>query len=130
MSDVVSKILLAEDDDTISRLVSTLLTAEGHQVLSVADGSSATSALGSFNPDLVILDIMMPGKDGFAVLEDMRSADATKAVPVIMLTARDDTDSTWNGWRRGCDYYMTKPFDPDVLCATVSRLLASSEVAS
>lgn len=125
-----SRILVAEDDPTIQQLVACLLEGEGHEVMAVSSGTAAIGAVEGFRPDLVILDVMMPGRDGFSVLEEIRSDASSGYVPVIMLTAREDSDSTWGGWRRGCDYYMTKPFDPDHLCTTVERLLESAGAPS
>jgi len=65
----------------------------------------------------------MPGMDGVTVLKKLREEDATRELPVIMLTALDDPDSTWKGWTSGCHYYMTKPFDPEEIIKVVQELL-------
>lgn len=119
------KILLAEDDAATRAVITDMLEIEGFEVLSVSNGMAALGALQTFSPDLAILDVMMPGKDGIAVLEEMRSQEGTRHVPTIILTAKGDAESTWAGWRAGCDYYMNKPFEPDDLVSAVNRLLSA-----
>lgn len=117
------KILVAEDDPSIRSLIAELLRLEGHDVMEYSDGGSALDALrSSAAPDLVILDIMMPQVDGLALLGEIRAQATTKTVPVVMLTAKADDSTTWAGWSAGCDYYMTKPFEPDDLISAVNRL--------
>lgn len=117
------KILLAEDDAPTRAVITDMLKIEGFEVVGVSNGFAAIGAVDTFTPDIAILDVMMPGKDGIAVLEHLRGDERTRTMPVIILTARADSDTTWAGWRAGCDYYMNKPFEPDDLIATVIRLL-------
>ena len=121
----MKKILLAEDDPAVRTLVSRLLELEGYQVEAFQDGKSALDAVRASAFDLAILDVMMPTVDGLVVLSEIRSNDATSALPVVILTAKADDESTWRGWSGGCDYYLTKPFDPDDLFAAVDRLLGA-----
>lgn len=117
------RILLAEDDLDIRTLVAHTLEFEGYEVREVADGNAALAELEAHRPDCAILDIMMPGTDGIAVLEKIRATDSTREMPVIVLTAKGDSNTTWAGWRAGCDYYMSKPFEPEELLSQVARLI-------
>lgn len=121
----MSTILLADDEARIRRLVIDFLKRDGHTVVEAADGEQAIALFdrqpGKF--DLVILDVMMPGADGFAVLQHIRETEDTRRVPVMMLTARaEDADEVY-GLSSGADDYVTKPFSPLVLAARVKTLL-------
>ena len=116
------RILVVEDNSATRVLIEDMLAFEGFEVSSVSNGPSALTAIAA-GVDLVILDVMMPGMDGLSVLREIRAQDENVDLPVIMLTALDDTDSTWAGWRAGCNYYMNKPFDPDNLVSVVRQLM-------
>lgn len=118
-------ILIADDEARIRRLVSDFLKRDGHTVLEVGDGLAALERLRQ-QPDieLAILDVMMPGADGFAVLEAIRADERTARLPVMMLTARAEELDQLHGLQGGADDYVTKPFSPLVLCARVKNLLA------
>ena len=116
-------IVVAEDDPSIRDLLSQLLVLDGFKVTALSDGSSALDAVMSGHPDLVILDLMMPRMDGLSVLRALRDNEATRTTPVVIVTAKTDDETTWKGWSGGCDYYMTKPFEPDDLISAVHRLL-------
>lgn len=118
-----AKILVADDDPDVRSYLSALLRLEGHDVTTVADGTEALRAASEQRPAVVILDVMMPGSDGVNVLKQLRSQDDTAELPVILLTARVDDESTWAGWRAGCDSYIPKPFDPETLTAAVEQLI-------
>ena len=117
---MATKILLAEDTRDLNRAVSVVLEHEGFEVSSFLDGSSASDALANSVFDLVILDIMMPGKSGLEVLRDMRaSGDVT---PVILLTAKSEIDDRVEGLEAGADDYLPKPFAMKELVARVRSL--------
>jgi two-component system, sensor histidine kinase and response regulator len=116
------RILVAEDDPSIRSLITQLLRLEGHDVSEFSDGRSALDALKTSKTDLVVLDIMMPQLDGLALLNEIRADPETQTLPVVLLTAKADDATTWAGWSGGCDYYMTKPFEPDDLLSAVQRL--------
>ncbi|MGZ4120403.1 MAG: response regulator transcription factor [Actinomycetota bacterium] len=116
------KVLVVEDNLATRTMISEMLEIEGYEVAAVADGSEVVGTLTESVPALVILDIMLPGLSGFEVLKQIRDADTTRDLPVLMLTALDDADSTWKGWTGGCDYYMTKPFDTEDLLSVVHNL--------
>lgn len=117
-------ILLVEDEGKIREFVKLYLLREGYEVLEAADGHEALRLFDNAPVHLVILDIMMPGLDGFAVSEAMRTVSN---VPIIMLTALESEDNHVKGYELGADDYVTKPFKIKVLLAKIKRLLASRE---
>ena len=120
------RILVVEDDPAIRFLLERTLESEGYGVSAIADGTEVAKALEESNPVLVLLDLMMPGVDGFSVLEQIRADESTRQLPVLVLTALDDPSSTWKGWTAGCDYYITKPFDTEALLFIIRKLTAGA----
>jgi DNA-binding response OmpR family regulator len=118
------KILVAEDSDTVRRVVAARLTADGHDVLEAADGEQALTLARSGHPDLLVLDKTMPKVDGFEVIRALREDPLTAALPILMLTDRTGEQDVLGGLRLGVEEYMPKPFTPDELSARVRRLLA------
>ncbi|HEX9774011.1 MAG TPA: response regulator transcription factor [Actinomycetota bacterium] len=127
MSDRI-KVLVVEDDAPTRLLIHDVLDLEGYQVSAVADGLSALQAVRQIRPDAIVLDAMIPGMDGFSVLKEIRADSSVRDTPVVMLTAMDGAHETWEGWKSGCDYYMTKPFEPEDLTAVVRRLALGAGV--
>jgi two-component system, OmpR family, alkaline phosphatase synthesis response regulator PhoP len=119
-------ILIVEDDSDIAELIAHYLRGAGHQVHRIASGAEVMPRLRAHPADLVILDVMLPGVDGFAVCEAIRAEPATSEVPVIMLTARGEESDRVGGLERGADDYVTKPFSPKELTARVAALLRRS----
>lgn len=117
-------ILVADDESRIRRLVSDFLKRDGHTILEAEDGPQAMQLLDR-HPEinLAILDVMMPGADGFAVLQHIHGEEKTPRLPVMMLTARAEELDQLHGLQGGADDYVTKPFSPLVLCARVKNLL-------
>jgi DNA-binding response OmpR family regulator len=113
-------ILVVDDDVKIVRLVRTYLERAGYRVVEATDGRSALSAISAEAPALVVLDIMLPGLDGLAVLRAVRRTDQT---PVIILSARGLTDDRITGLGAGADDYLPKPFSPAELVLRVQRIL-------
>ncbi|MFJ6072354.1 response regulator transcription factor [Streptomyces sp. NPDC093065] len=120
------RVLVVEDDQTIVDAIATRLRAEGFLVQTAGDGPSAVDTAEAWQPDLLILDIMLPGFDG---LEVCRRVQAQRPVPVLMLTARDDETDMLVGLGVGADDYMTKPFSMRELAARVHVLLRRVERA-
>jgi len=116
----VPKILVVEDDRVINQAVADRLTAEGYDVVQAYDGPEAVARFGESEPDLVLLDVMLPGFDGHEVC---RRIQAGRPVPVLMLTARDDEADVLVGLAVGADDYVTKPFRMRELVARVAALL-------
>ncbi len=120
-------ILVVDDEPAIVRLVRAKLQADGYAVVTADRGAEAVDLLDTERPDLVILDLMMPGVDGFETLRRMRRFATT---PVIMLTARGSDTDKLRGFESGADDYLTKPFNPDELAARVAAVLRRSEGAT
>ncbi|WP_242497242.1 response regulator transcription factor [Nocardioides oleivorans] len=119
----MARILVAEDDPKQAELVRRYAVAEGHHVTVVGDGREAVDAARRSTPDLMVLDVMMPGMDGLDVCRILRADEATEAVPILMLTARATEDDLLHGLDLGADDYLTKPYSPRELMARVRSLL-------
>jgi two-component system alkaline phosphatase synthesis response regulator PhoP len=119
----VSSILVVEDDPDIADLIGHYLGKAGHHVKRLSSGSGVMTELRAAPPDLVILDVMLPGMDGLLVCQAMRADASTAGIPVIMLTARGDEADRIAGLELGADDYVTKPFSPKELVARVAARL-------
>ena len=119
----MSRILVVEDETDIAELISLYLTRAGHAVETIASGSAAVPAAKATSPDLIVLDLMLPGMDGLLVCQALRADPATAAVPIIMLTARGEESERIAGLELGADDYVTKPFSPRELTARVGALI-------
>lgn len=118
----MAQILVVDDEPAIRQLLTDVLELDGHEVRAAADGLAAVSAFDALRPDCVVLDLMMPGLDGYEVLRDIRSRDGDP-VPVIMLTAAADAESAARAWADGADYYLAKPFGADEVLYLIRGLL-------
>lgn len=118
------KILIVEDEPGVQITLEDRLTAEGYKVDIQSDGIAGEKAITGGGNDLVLLDVMMPGRDGFTVCQNVRKAGVL--TPILMLTARDTSIDTVMGLRVGADDYLAKPFDMQVLLARVEALLRRS----
>ncbi len=126
MSNTTARVLVVDDEENIRFLVESGLQLAGMETMGAEDGRKALAAAAEFEPDLIVLDVMMPQLDGFDVLRRLREAGST--VPVIFLTARDSTDDRVRGLTSGGDDYMVKPFAIAELVARVElRLRRSAE---
>ena len=119
-------ILVIDDDRNILAIIELYLKKAGFQVYTCADGTSAMAAFHETKPSLVVLDIMLPSRDGWAVLHDIRMESET---PVIMLTAKGDTGDRVQGLELGADDYISKPFDAKELIARIKAVLRRSTPA-
>jgi two-component system alkaline phosphatase synthesis response regulator PhoP/two-component system response regulator VicR len=104
------KILIADDEEVIRKFLKINLAKLGHEVKEAADGQQAIEQLSNDDFDLLICDILMPNKDGWQVLQEMKSNPKTKDIPVIVLTAKNEDTDMFKGYDLGASYYMTKPF--------------------
>ena len=118
------RVLLIEDDVPVRELLGAYFKAKGHAVSTAADGVEGLKAFNAGLPELVLLDVGLPELDGWAVLEAIR---ASSAVPVVLLTALDDTEDVVRGLAMGADDYLTKPFDVRELDARVQAILRRLE---
>ena len=125
------KILVVDDEPTIVRLMEFILARQGHDMVVAVNGEEALQKIRSEQPDLVLLDIMMPRIDGYEVAQQLRADPATADLPIIMLSAKAQGEDIRRGVDVGVDEYVTKPFSPDHLVSVVSahlkRLPASQE---
>lgn len=119
-----NKILIVEDEESLLKLESILLTSKGYDVRGVGNGQAALDALAEEPADLVLLDIMLPEIDGFEVCRRIKSDPATRHIPVIMLTAKKSRDDMARGEKVGADWYITKPFKSAMVIETIQRFLA------
>ena len=124
----MDRILVVDDDRDIVRLVRSYLEKAGFQVLTAHDGESALRVLRSEKPQLVILDLMLPDRDGWDVARLVRADSSIAATPIIMLTARVEDNDKIVGLEIGADDYITKPFNPREVVARVRALLRRSQL--
>ena len=124
MSDDPRTVLVADDDEDILQLVSFRLERAGYTVVTAADGQQALAAARQHQPDLAVLDVMMPGLNGYEVTRQLRADPATAAIPVILLTARVQEADVSRGFEAGADDYLRKPFSPQELRSRVQAILA------
>jgi DNA-binding response OmpR family regulator len=120
------RILIADDEPNIVVSLEYLMKREGYDVAVAADGEAALAAMAEHAPDLILLDIMLPKKDGFEVCQQIRANPAWHAVKVVMLTAKGRDTEMSKGLALGADIYMTKPFSTKDLVAQVKQLLANA----
>ena len=119
----MSRVLVVEDDKDIAELIAHYLQKAGHTVDAAPSGTAALRRVKESAPDLILLDLMLPGMDGLLVCQTLRSDPATAAIPIIMLTARAEESERVTGLDLGADDYVTKPFSPRELTARVGALL-------
>jgi DNA-binding response OmpR family regulator len=128
MSQETRRILVVDDDADVRTMVRTVLETEGYRVDVVDDGFAALRAVEGLSPDCVVLDVMMPGMDGHAVLHRIRGG-ARSTLPVVMLTAAADDDQAWRAWTEGVDYFLAKPFDGNELLRYLEYLFQADRSA-
>jgi len=119
----MARILVVDDDPAIRQLLTDVLEMDGYKVSVAVDGLAAVRELEASSPDFVILDVMMPGLDGFGVLSTIR-AQPGEPVPVLMLTAAAESDASSRAWASGVDYYLAKPFTADAVLDVLNGVLA------
>lgn len=118
------KILVVDDDPAINEMLTIVLEAEGFDTSSVQDGAEAVDAFHTYDPDLILLDLMLPGVNGIDICREIRR---TSAVPIVMLTAKTDTVDVVLGLESGADDYITKPFKPKELIARIRARLRRAD---
>jgi two-component system phosphate regulon response regulator PhoB len=120
------RILIVEDEPDIADLIGHNLLRAGYEVLIAHDGVTGTASALRERPALIVLDLMLPGRDGFAVFRELRRDPRTASIPVIMLTARAQTQDRILGLEAGADDYLTKPFSPKELILRIQAVLKRS----
>lgn len=121
------RLLVVDDEPNLLRAVAACLKAEDYEVSTARGGYEALLHLAQSVPDLIISDIRMPGMDGYKLARQLRASQRTALVPIVFLTAKDETADRIEGFRAGIDAYLTKPFEPDELIAVVRGILARVE---
>ena len=122
MTASLGRVLVVDDDDVIRQLITINLEIEGFDVTTAIDGQDCLDKVKEVRPDVITLDIMMPRLDGWEAASRLRADPATAAIKVVLLSARAQEADLQRGSRIGVDAYLTKPFDPEELIATVRRL--------
>ena len=124
------KVLVVEDEEAISHLLKYNLTAEGFEVSVVDDGDEALMAAEDFQPDIILLDWMLPNVSGIEICRQLRARAETRDIPVIMLTARAEEEDRLRGFDKGADDYVTKPFSMKELVARIHAVLRRTNPAA
>ncbi len=123
----MARVLVIDDEPDVLMLCRVNLEGAGHEVLEAPDGELGLALARSGNPDLIVLDVMLPRMDGFEVLENLGSTDETKGVPVVMLSAKAQVEDQLRGWNGGASGYVTKPFSPADLMQTLADVHGMSQ---
>ncbi len=127
-NDTLNQSVLVVDDESMARtLLRLMLVRAGFNVSEAEDGFTALEKVRQERPDIILLDVMMPGMDGFAVCESLRSDPETTSLPIIMLSAKTDLDSINKGLRAGATVYLTKPISPESLTRHVREVLENEK---
>jgi len=124
---MIKRLLVVDDDPGLLRAVAETLRAEGYEVTTARRGADALVSIAESLPDLIVSDIRMPGMDGYELVRNLRASARTKLIPIVFLTAKDETTDRIAGFRSGVDAYLTKPFEPDELVAVVANILKRVE---
>ncbi|MCK0143134.1 response regulator [Aliiroseovarius sp. F20344] len=120
---MTKQVLVIEDEPNIAEAISFILSREGWKVSIHSSGTTAVQAVHDVSPDVLILDVMLPGKSGYDILQDLRSSDATRALPVLMLTARGQKTDRELAQRLGVNRFMTKPFSNTEMLSNLRELV-------
>ena len=120
------RILVVEDQDSIRRMIEALVSARGYSVTAVNSGTKAIDVAATDPPDMVLLDLMIPGYDGFEVCRRLRGDPTTRSVPILVISAMDDPEARTRATDAGATAYYTKPFSPIALLKEIDRLAAET----
>lgn len=122
----MARVLVIDDEPDVLLLCRVNLQHAGHHVLEASDGERGVAIAVAETPDAIVLDLMLPAMDGYEVLAALQADDRTRAIPVLVLTAKAQREDRVRCWEEGASEYMTKPFSPAVLSSTLEQLLALS----
>ncbi len=122
-----NRILVVEDEESLLKLESILFTSKGYQVTGVRGGKEALASIAKQAPDLIVLDLMLPDMDGFEVCRHIKENEATRAIPVVMLTAKKSSRDLEHGKQVGADAYITKPFKSVKVLEVIEELLGNQQ---
>ena len=124
---MLKRLLVVDDEPNLLRAVEAVLRGEGFEITTVRSGREALVAVAGSLPDLIVSDVRMPGMDGFQLARKLRASTHSALVPIVFLTAKDETEDRIEGFGSGVDVYLTKPFEPDELIAVVKSVLSRVE---
>ena len=124
-----NRILIVEDEESLLKLESILFTSKGYAVTGVRDGRAALESIAQSPPDLVVLDVMLPGLDGFEVCRTVKQNPETSDIPVVLLTAKKSSVDLERGRLAGADAYITKPFKSVKVLEVIEELITASQAA-
>lgn len=119
------RVLVIDDEPDVLLLCRVNFEIAGHEVLEALDGEHGLDLAFAQVPDVIVLDVMLPSRDGLSVLGELQGDDRTRGTPVILLTAKTQTQDRRAGWEAGCSEYVTKPFSPVALARTVDRVVGT-----
>jgi len=119
-------ILVVDDDPVIQKLLSVNFEMEGYRVVTASDGLDGLAQVEAVNPDIILLDVMMPRMDGLTVARKLKSDPSTKGIPIVLLSAKAQSTDIQLGLEAGADDYITKPFDPLELLDKVAALIGGA----
>lgn len=122
-----AKVLVVDDEPNVLRSLVQYLTIEDFHVETASNGVEALEKVQSFSPELILLDVMMPGMDGFEVLDKVKEMPGHSQTPIIMLTAKDQSNDVLKGYQSGATSYLVKPFNLDELVETINQTLTESK---
>jgi DNA-binding response OmpR family regulator len=123
MEKMKKTVLLVDDEEEMTRLLKIELEQEGYEIFVAHDGLEGFQRIRECSPDVIILDIMMPGMDGYEMLKILKADDATKDIPVVILTAKTQEVDIQKGNALGATLYITKPFDSDELISRINAVI-------
>lgn len=124
---MLKRLLVVDDEPNLLAAIAAVLRGEGFEIATARSGKDALLQIARSLPDLIVSDVRMPVMDGYALARQLRSAPHTKLIPIVFLTAKDETDDRIEGFRAGVDVYLTKPFEPDELIAVIHNILRRIE---
>lgn len=124
---MAKRLLVVDDEPNLLTAIAAVLRGENYEVMTARHGRDALLQIAKSMPDLIVSDVRMPVMDGFKLARQLRVAPHTALIPIVFLTAKDETDDRVEGFRAGVDVYLTKPFEPNELIAVVSNILARVE---
>ena len=123
----MKRLLVVDDEPNLLRAVEAVLRGENFEITTARSGREALVAVAQSLPDLIVSDVRMPGMDGFQLARKLRASAHSALVPIVFLTAKDETEDRIEGFESGVDVYLTKPFEPDELVAVIKSVLARVE---
>lgn len=124
---MLKRLLVVDDEPNLLTAIAAVLRGKGYEVTTARNGKDALLQIARQLPDLIVSDVRMPVMDGFRLARQLRAAPHTKLIPIVFLTAKDETEDRIEGFQSGVDVYLTKPFEPDELVAVIQNILTRVE---